>query len=65
MRNNRWNLVWGVIGVCIIIISFVNNHSYEVVFGYELNIWVYRGIWAAISGASLFSYFKRRKAESN
>jgi hypothetical protein len=61
MRNNNWNLVWGVIGVIIIVMSFLNNDTAKSFFGFQLNIWVYRGIWALISGGSLVSFFKRRE----
>jgi hypothetical protein len=65
MRNNIWNLVWGVIGLVIVVLTFVNNNTVKVVFGFELNIWVYRAIWSLIAAGSLFSYFKRRNEESN
>jgi len=65
MRNNKWNLVWAVLGAIIIVMTFVNNSTSKMFFGYELDIWVYRGIWALVSGGSLRSFLKRRKDEAN
>ena len=60
MKNNKWNLVWGIIGLIIITLTFVNNNSTKNLFGYELNIWVYRGIWLTISVSNFIKYYKRR-----
>jgi uncharacterized membrane protein YhaH (DUF805 family) len=65
MRSNIWNLVWGIIGAFIIVMTFVNASTSKTVFGLELDIWVYRGIWSLISAASFVSFLRRRKEEVN
>ncbi|MDA9316606.1 hypothetical protein N9Q58_01685 [Polaribacter sp.] len=65
MRNNKWNLVWAVIGTFIIVMTFVNNSGSKIVFGLELDIWVYRGLWSLITVASFVSFLKRKKEEAN
>lgn len=64
MRNNNWNLVWTVIGIIVITMTFVNNYSYKNVFGFLINIWVYRAIWVVIAAGSIFSYLKRKNQKS-
>ena len=61
MRSNTWNLVWTVIGTVIIVMTFVNNSDSKIVFGIEIDIWVYRGLWGLITVASFVSYLKRKK----
>ncbi|WP_298780762.1 hypothetical protein [uncultured Polaribacter sp.] len=63
MRNNNWNLIWGIIGVIIIIMTFVNNTTSKNLFGFEVNTWIYRGIWTLISIVSLLGYFKKRETK--
>jgi|TARA_B110000908_G_scaffold119699_1_gene140300 hypothetical protein len=65
MRSNKWNLVWAVIGTVIIVMTFVNNSGTKIVFGLELDIWVYRGLWSLITVASFVSFLKRKKEEAN
>jgi hypothetical protein len=65
MRSNKWNLVWTVIGAVIIVMTFVNNSGSKIVFGLQLDIWVYRGIWSLITGASFISFLKRKKEEAS
>lgn len=64
MRNNNWNLVWGILGVLIIAIGFSKGNTTERIFGFDINVWLYRGVWAAVSISSFLSYFKRKKEES-
>jgi hypothetical protein len=65
MRSNTWNLVWTVIGTVIIVMTFVNNSDSKIVFGIEIDIWMYRGLWSAITAASFVSYLKRKKEEAS
>jgi len=64
MKSNYWNLVFGAIGVIIIANSLINFEATKSVFGFELNIWVYIGFWALASISSFFTYFKRKKEET-
>ena len=65
MRSNTWNLVWTVIGTVIIVMTFVNNSDSKIVFGIEIDIWMYRGLWTVITAASFVSYLKRKKEEAS
>ena len=64
MRSNTWNLVWTLIGAVIIMMTFVNTSDPKIVFGIEIDIWVYRGLWGLITVASFVSYLKRKKEEA-
>ncbi|TMM29440.1 hypothetical protein FDT66_09960 [Polaribacter aestuariivivens] len=65
MRSNYWNLIWGVLGAIIVISGIISGNLTKTVFGFEMNAWIYRSIWAIISLLSFVSYFKRRKEEAN
>ena len=65
MRSNTWNLVWTVIGTVIIVMTFVNNSDSKIVFGIEIDIWMYSGLWSVITAASFVSYLKRKKEEAS
>ena len=65
MRSNKWNLVWSVIGTLVVVMTFVNSSSATIVFGVEIDIWVYRGLWSLITVASFVSYLKRKKEEAS
>ena len=65
MRSNKWNLVWSVIGTLVVVMTFVNSSSASIVFGIEIDIWVYRGLWSLITVASFVSYLKRKKEEAS
>ena len=63
MRNKKWDLIFVFIGLLSIIFSFRGDNTIEVVFGLELNIWIYRAIWAFITIGSFYSYRKKVKSE--
>ena len=65
MRSNKWNLVWSVIGTLVVVMTFVNSSSATIVFGIEIDIWVYRGLWSLITVSSFVSYLKRKKEEAS
>ena len=65
MRSNTWNLVWTVIGTVIIVMTFFNNSDSIIVFGIEIDIWMYRVLWSVITAASFVSYLKRKKEEAS
>ncbi|WP_339661136.1 hypothetical protein [uncultured Polaribacter sp.] len=64
MKNKYWDLLFVFIGVINIAFSFRGNEDFEVVFGYELNIWIYRAIWAFITIGCYLSYSKKKDFES-
>jgi hypothetical protein len=65
MKNNFLNLVWSVIGMIIIVYTFLNGQTTKTLFHVEINIWLYRGVWALISIGSLIVFLKRSKTSKN
>ena len=61
MRNKKWDLIIGVIAVLILIGNFVEGNSTTRLIGFEINSWIYRGIWMFIAITNLSQYFIRRK----
>ena len=59
-----WNLAFGVLGIIIVSNTFLKDLSVKEVFGFEINIWVYRAIWILITISSLYDFFVKQK-ESN
>ncbi|MDO1512849.1 hypothetical protein Q2T41_09300 [Maribacter confluentis] len=55
-----------IIGMAIALVeigySFYTMNDTGRFFGFELNIWVFRIIWAALFGLMLNNYLKARKA---
>ena len=64
MRSNTWNLVWTLIGAVIIMMTFVNTSDSKIVFGIEIDIWVYRGLWGANYGSELCELLKKEERRS-
>ncbi|WP_405384786.1 hypothetical protein [Maribacter sp. LLG6340-A2] len=58
--------ITSIIGMGIALVeigySFYTKNDTGRFFGFELNIWVFRLIWAALFGIMLNSYLKARKA---
>ena len=65
MKNNFLNLVWSVIGMIIIVYTFLNGQTTKTLFHVEINIWLYRVVWALISIGSLIVFLKRSKTSKN
>ena len=65
MRNKKWDLIIGVIAVLILIGNFVEGNSTTHLIGFEINSWIYRGIWLLIGITNLSQYFIRRKKEGS
>lgn len=59
-----WNLVFGVLGIIIISNTFLKDLSVKEVFGFEINIWVYRAIWILITISSLYDFFVKQKVSN-
>lgn len=64
MRNKYWDLLFVFIGVINIACSFKRNEGFEMVFGFELNIWIYRAIWTFIIIGCYLSFKKKKEFES-
>ncbi len=56
------NLIFGIIGILIIVRTFLNGMEIKEVFGFKMNIWIYRLIWGFIAISSFVDfYYKKRK----
>jgi len=56
MRN--LNVFVLIFAFTIIIYSFIKNPISERIFGFEVNIWIYRLIWGIILALSILEQFK-------
>ncbi|MFK8060749.1 MAG: hypothetical protein AB8B78_11750 [Polaribacter sp.] len=64
MRNKKWDFIWGILAVLILVSSIVKGAETTRLFGFEINSWIYRGIWLAIAVTNLSQFFIRRKKET-
>lgn len=62
MKSKYIFLVAGILGL-LNFIGFMTETEAPDLFGYEMNIWVYRGAWLFMGVYFLLRYFKIRKAE--
>ena len=56
-------LVVGISAGVNVIESFFGNLESERMFGFEINIWVYRLIWSLIAFIIFYDHFKKVKSE--
>ena len=61
IMNKTLNLIIGIIAVANVIYSFWGNQESASIFGFSINIWLYRAIWVFIAAVSLNSYYRARK----
>lgn len=54
-------LIVVIIAVANVIYSFFGNSDTEQIFGFEMNIWIYRIIWIVIGIGVSYDYFKKNK----
>ena len=59
--KSKINLIIGIMAAINVVYSFFGNSSYSKIFGFELNIWTYRAIWAILAFILLSDYIKKRK----
>ena len=59
------NLIFGIIGLIIIYNTFRSDLVTKEFFGYQLNIWIYRGIWAFILISSFADFYFKSKKKNN
>lgn len=65
MKRNKLDLLFPAIGVFIIIKSFLNGATTTNLFGAEINIWIYRGIWLVMIFVGLYRYLNSNKTPQN
>ena len=54
-------LIIGILTALDVLYSFWENPEYGIFFGFEINIWIYRLIWAGVAFILLYDYFKKKK----
>ena len=54
-------LIVGIIAVAQVLYSFWGNPDTGEIFGFEVNIWIYRLFWSVIAIPLLYGHFKRKK----
>ncbi|GGG58002.1 hypothetical protein GCM10010976_31050 [Bizionia arctica] len=55
------NLIIGILALGIVFYSFLGNSEYTSIFGFELNIWIYRLIWSVVAILIFYEYSKKKK----
>ena len=62
--NKTVTLIIGIIAAINVIYSFFGNSNSEQIFGFEMNIWIYRLIWSILAIIILYDY-KKKSEKSN
>lgn len=52
------SLVIGILAIINIVSGFLNHQESGSIFGIEMNIWAYRGVWAVIAAISFTDFYK-------
>lgn len=59
MGKITFNLIVGIFAVLTIIYSFFSTESTTNIFMFEVNIWIYRLVWAIIAAGCFYDHFKK------
>ncbi|QFZ55619.1 hypothetical protein FEZ18_12800 [Oceanihabitans sp. IOP_32] len=54
------SLILGVIAMVNVFYTFNNNSETGEIFGFEMNIWVYRLIWSTLAVGIFYDYSKKK-----
>jgi len=54
-------LIVGILAVANVIYSFFGNSESDQIFGFEMNIWIYRLIWSLLALGIFYDYTKKNK----
>lgn len=65
MKRNYWDLFWAFIGVLIIINNAFSGKTTKEIFGFEINVWIYIGIWTIFSVYNFIRFFKSKEEEGS
>ncbi len=52
------SLIIGVLAVINIVSGLINNQEVSSIFGMEMNIWMYRGVWILIAAISFTDFVR-------
>ncbi|MEP2280293.1 hypothetical protein [Maribacter sp.] len=61
MKKSTIAIIGMTIAVVTIVSTFIKDNDAGTLFGYEIDIWMYRLIWLALFGVILNGYLQERK----
>jgi hypothetical protein len=61
MKRKTFLIIGMVLAIGSILLSFFDDSATGRLFGFEIDIWVYRLIWLALFGVILNGYIKETK----
>jgi len=61
MKSTTISIIGMVIAIITIVSTFIKDNDTGSLFGFEMDIWMYRLIWLALFGVILNGYLKERK----
>ena len=59
MKKNINVFVW-IMALTLLIYSFIKNPSFGSLFGFEINIWIYRLFWGIIATFSIIYHYNTK-----
>ena len=64
MKKNLNVFVW-ILALTLLIYSFIKNPTSGSLFGFEINIWIYRIFWGIVGVLSVIYHFKSLKTKKS
>ena len=61
MKKSTITIIGMTIAVVTIVSTFIKDNDTGTLFGFEMDIWIYRLVWLALFGVILNGYLKERK----
>ena len=61
--NKKIDLVFAIIGIILITVSFTSGNQNRDIFGISINIWIYRILISIITIRYFYKYFNVKKTE--
>lgn len=55
------SLIIGILAIINLVYGFVSDQQTGSIFGIDMNIWVYRGVWLLIAFLSFSDFYKASK----
>ncbi|WP_405400225.1 hypothetical protein [Maribacter sp. Asnod2-G09] len=61
MKSTTISIIGMVIAIITIVSTFIKGNDTGSLFGFEMDIWMYRLVWLALFGVILNGYLKEKK----